>query len=687
MTELVMFQPKRELDAEANLANFVSLARDQLTVFGSDLDFDSDEWDVTDSIVHRAKLTRLRIFFSTHETANTKPYASMSSVFRDFAKAYIRCEQSFRPTKDINGRMTALRCVDKSVRELNISSVVRIDGLALNRAVQIAQERNGPDRAYRIGQQLQRIAKFLDENMLVNVPLQWTSPLKRPSDTEKVGKEFEERRQSKLPSVSELDAVAKAYQLAVLDRDVIVTSIVAIMCATPDRISEVLTLPAQCEHTTRLANGQESYGLRYWPAKGADPMIKWVIPSMVDLMKEAVHRIRDKTESARRLARWYTEHQGQLYLPPELEHHRGRPLGMSVVSEILWGDPTDGKEAANWLKRRGYKVEKNADGEKVVDFGWFESEVIGMLPDSFPVMDKATGLLFRDALCVVHELTMHEGKRTLECSIEAISSQQIGWALGGREDTLKASVFQRLGIDGPDGEKIKINTHKFRHYLNTLAKMGGLDELDIAKWSGRKDVRQNAAYDHFSAKDKLALIRQSVGDSMDMFEVQGWTPNYPSISRDEFANLKITTAHTTEFGYCTHNFTSSPCSQHLDCLNCNELVCVKGDGVREQNIRRMRDETKALLEKAQEAQAQDFYGADRWVEHQMQTLERLDELCNIFNNPAVQNGAVIRLKHLPTVSRLVQAAEKIGIDLSRGKAEALGEVQPIAFQPDSGNPK
>ena len=47
MTELVMFQPKRELDAEANLANFVSLARDQLTVFGSDLDFDSDEWDVT----------------------------------------------------------------------------------------------------------------------------------------------------------------------------------------------------------------------------------------------------------------------------------------------------------------------------------------------------------------------------------------------------------------------------------------------------------------------------------------------------------------------------------------------------------------------------------------------------------------------------------------------------------------
>lgn len=687
MTELVMFQPKRELDAEANLANFVSLARDQLTVFGTTLNFDDDVWDVSETVHLRAMTKRVQVHFCTHETVNKKGYQSMVEPMRSFAKAFLRYEHAYKPTKDIQARVAALRCLEKAVREHEIRAVAGIDALTLNRAIQIAGERNGPDRAYRIGQQLQRIAKFLDENMLVNVPLQWTSPLKRPSDTEKVGKEFEERRQSKLPSVSELDAVAKAYQLAVLDRDVIVTSIVAIMCATPDRISEVLTLPAQCEHTTRLANGQESYGLRYWPAKGADPMIKWVIPSMVDLVKEAVHRIRDKTESARRLARWYTEHQGQLYLPPDLEHHRGCPLGMSVVSEILWGDPTHGKDAANWLKRRGHKVEKNEDGEKVVDFGRFESEIIGMLPDSFPVMDKATGLLFRDALCVVHELTMHEGKRTLECSIEAISHGQISDALGGNKRRSQMSVFQRLGIDGPDGEKIKINTHKFRHYLNTLAKMGGLDELDIAKWSGRKDVRQNAAYDHFSAKDRLALIRQSVGDSMDMFEVQGWTPNYPSISRDEFANLKITTAHTTEFGYCTHNFTSSPCSQHLDCLNCNELVCVKGDGVREQNIRRMRDETKALLEKAQEGQAQDFYGADRWVEHQKQTLERLDELCNIFDNPAVQNGAVIRLKHLPTVSRLVQAAEKIGIDLSRGKAEALGEVQPIAFQPDSGNSK
>lgn len=687
MTELVMFQSKRELHACANLVNFVSLARDQLTVFGRDLNFDDDVWDVSETIYLRGMSKRVLVHFCTHETANKTGYQLMAEPMRSFGKAFLRYQHSFKPTKDIQGRLAALRCLEKAVRELGVLVVARIDALTLNRAIQIVGERNGSERAYRIGQQLNQIAKFLDENKLVNVPLQWTSPLKRPSDTEKVGKEFEERRQSKLPSVSDLDAVAKAYQLAFQDSDVVVTSTVAIMCATPDRISEVLTLPAQCEHTTKLTNGQESYGLRYWPAKGADPMIKWVIPTMVHLVKEAVGRIKEKTESARKLARWYANHPGQLYLPPELEYYRGLPMDMGVVSEILWGDPSDGKEAAAWLRRRGLNLDKNSEGKNVVDFRRFESEIVGMLPRSFPVMDMATGLLFHEALFVIHELAMNEGKRTLRCSIAAINHQHIGDALGGNEARSVVSVFQRLNIDGPGGQRIKINTHKFRHYLNTLAKMGGLDELDIAKWSGRKDVRQNAAYDHFSAKDKLALIRQSVGDSIDMFEVQGWTPNYPSISRDEFANFKITTAHTTEFGYCTHNFTSSPCSQHLDCLNCNELVCVKGDGVREQNIRQMRDETKALLEKAEEGQAQDFYGADRWVEHQKQTLDRLDKLCNIFDNPAVQNGAVIRLKHLPTVSRLVQAAEKIGLDLSRGKSAALGEVQPIAFRPDSSNPK
>lgn len=43
-----------------------------------------------------------------------------------------------------------------------------------------------------------------------------------------------------------------------------------------------------------------------------------------------------------------------------------------------------------------------------------------------------------------------------------------------------------------------------------------------------------------------------------------------------------------------------PCQIHLDCMNCDEQVCIKGDRVREENLRRQREETRQLLVAAEE---------------------------------------------------------------------------------------
>ncbi len=40
MAELVLFQPKAELDAFENLREFIDSCRTELTVFGADLPFD-----------------------------------------------------------------------------------------------------------------------------------------------------------------------------------------------------------------------------------------------------------------------------------------------------------------------------------------------------------------------------------------------------------------------------------------------------------------------------------------------------------------------------------------------------------------------------------------------------------------------------------------------------------------------
>ena len=114
-----------------------------------------------------------------------------------------------------------------------------------------------------------------------------------------------------------------------------------------------------------------------------------------------------------------------------------------------------------------------------------------------------------------------------------------------------------------------------------MIRLGGLSQLDIAKWSGRKDVSQNKVYDHQSDRDIVALVRETVGDELRMFGPLAKMHETAMIPRDEFASLKIQTAHTTEFGYCIHDFSMLPCQIHGDCLNCDEQVCIKGDAYKE----------------------------------------------------------------------------------------------------------
>jgi hypothetical protein len=130
------------------------------------------------------------------------------------------------------------------------------------------------------------------------------------------------------------------------------------------------------------------------------------------------------------------------------------------------------------------------------------------------------------------------------------------------------------------------------------------------------------------------------------------------IPRDEFARLKVPTAHTTEFGYCIHDFSMLPCQIHRDCINCNEQVCIKGDVVREANIRRHRAETQQLLKEARAADESGYAGSNRWVEHQERTLSRLDQLCAILDAPNVPVGAVIQPSGVVPASRLEQAGSQ-----------------------------
>jgi hypothetical protein len=644
MSDVVIFQSKAEWDAAENLRGFIESCRERLTVFGADLVFDKNVWDVTGSVVSMGSgNARNRLVFSTLASVKDAEPRFMAEPYLSFAKAYIRYMQGLRPTKNISVRLAALRSLEAALTESGREpDPVCTDMLVLNRAAQLIGEQYRSSTAYRIGGQLEMLAAFLRENKLTGASVRWRSPLQRPGDSVRVGKEFDQRRQDKLPSEAALNALPKAFRLATKPVDVVTSAVAAILCAAPDRINEVLRLPENCEVRQKIGDdNREVYGLRWWPAKGAEPMIKWIVPSMASVTQDAVKRIREVTKEARRIAAWYEDHPGSVYLGEELGPLRGKEwLSMREVADIVGLGNVSA--ASLWCKRHAVEVVGD-DKRKVVRFRAIEKALLDMLPSGFPILDQENGLKYSEALLVVRINDLHPLRGSYRCMIEPITVDQINTALGGRVQHGFPSMFTRLDFAEPDGSPIKVTTHQFRHYLNTLAQAGGLSQLDIAKWSGRKDIRQNAAYDHVTPDQMLRKIRDAVGDDSQMFGALAEMSKKVLIPRDEFARLRVPTAHTTDFGFCIHDYTMSPCQLHRDCVHCEDLVCVKGDAEKTQRLRLSLEEARDLLGRAEHAVGEGCAGSDRWLTHHQSTVERLSQLCSIMDDPHVPLGAVIQL--------------------------------------------
>jgi hypothetical protein len=644
MSAVIHFASMPDLEPEDNLKGFIDACRNELTLFGKDLDFDSNVWDLTDHVELKARGNKkLRVPFCNFESTGDREFEPMQMPFLLFAKAYFRYMHALRPTKVVAQRVAVLRTVELALRQLGKAPcVLNITTDVLNRAVDINVKSYAESTAYRHGVQLEMLVKFLTDNDITLSRLDWRNPIRRNIDTVKVGKEFEEKRSKKLPSQAALDALPMLYHMVSSPGDRLVMSIVAILLSAPDRINEVLLLPADCEVEQTKSDGGKAYGLRWWPAKGAEPMVKWVIPSMVDVVKQAIKTIKRLTDDARAVARWYEQNPNQIYLSREYSHLRNREyVALSDVGSLVFAGQVSVSAARIWCKRVGVTINKSG-ATTSVRFDDVQRVICSDLPNNFPFLSKELGLKYSDALFVVPANLFHREKSTHMATIESVTTDSINSRLGARSKYHTSSIFSEHEFTEPDGSPIKVTTHQFRHYLNTIAQQGGLSQIDIAKWSGRRDIRQNEAYDHTTTQERIQKIREVLGDDSETFGSLSKLPDTQIISRKEFQNLKVPTVHMTDIGACVHDFSMSPCSYQAACETCSELVCIKGDGFREGRVRQLHQLTLEYLEKAKVAEKDGEYGANRWVEQHQVKLEIYEQMIEIFDNPSIANGAVFR---------------------------------------------
>lgn len=70
------------------------------------------------------------------------------------------------------------------------------------------------------------------------------------------------------------------------------------------------------------------------------------------------------------------------------------------------------------------------------------------------------------------------------------------------------NIFNRNRALGSYPGEIKFNSHQIRHLINTMAQRTTLSEVEIALWSGRKNIHHNDNYNHVSHDELADLSRE-----------------------------------------------------------------------------------------------------------------------------------------------------------------------------------
>lgn len=642
MTGTVLrFVPRAELAAKGNLERFVDECR-RSAVLGAIHQFDRNIWELG---YQKGKSTKVRVVFSTIEAARLakpRPTPALPEPFLAFAKAYLVYMQDRRPAVSQAPRLAALRCLEAALRRLGKESEpTQADIRTFEVAVEIASESATPAVAYRVAGQIEALADIMRELGFVALRGRWAHGLKRPTEYgSRISEQALAARQEKLPSAAAIRALGGIFTLAQGVADTVISAYCALMLCAPERVNEVMRLEHKClvEGETRFAG---KLGIRWPGSKGSEDSVKWLPTHMGPVAREAHARLVAASAAARRVATWYTANPTQLYLHPDAAHLRdAEVVSASELALILWGN-VDHRPAANaWAARHGVPAAMQQGRRALFRMVDVERAVIGMLPETFPLVPGAGRLECQNALAIVLQNELHPSKATYACMFQTVDQVEIYNRLGSRTDV--QSIFDRYQFTEDDGEPIRVTSHEFRHYLNTLAQLGGMSDAEIAIFSGRKDVRQNRAYDHRTTDEVLApVIRAAPPGFMGggLIPLQGRN----LINRSELLASGRPASHTTAYGYCVHDFAAEPCHLHRDCLHCAELECVKGERHREENLRRTRAETEQALARARVALSDEEYGADAWVRHHQGTLDRIDQWLAVLDSPDVPAGSRIRI--------------------------------------------
>lgn len=694
------FASREDLVRATNLADYTQAAKAEAGAFVAD--WSLPYWEGVGYFVKQEHAPRGSLKRNAISTAEW-----LDESFIDFAKAYVVERHLVNPAQSRSGhikRLQALRLLEATLLGLRgDASPLGIDGSILDATASLAKKHLQTGGAYKVGAELQRLASVLVRSGVLPVNCgAWVNPNKQPKNrTISVDAESDRARQQKLPDPAALYALADIFarDLDPTDprahKDIVTTSAVALLMSAPARGQEVFRLPVNLVFEATDKFGKEQMGLRLHASKGFGAYVKWVWSGMAPVAERAISLIQAITEDGRKLARHlenptsrnrFYRHANCPNVPDD------KPLTKDEVCRAL-GLSTSGH--ASGLNSNGLK---RTDGSYTLQTLW-ETFVLPRHAEMHPhfpyvsAADKALGrkggLKYSEALFCLLKHQLHPRAGTSPVTIWMPDLSDLNFDLcGSRTHT---SIFERYGYLAEDGQPLRLTSHQVRHLINTEAQRVGLTDEQIAHWSGRRRVAQNAVYDHRTlderveqARDVVESVQSAVAladyeaDAQNVDRVVGqWVVRVVrkprSLAESDTVQPHLTGLKTL-YGECHHDWSFSPCEGFVNCLDCGEHACIKGAKDSELTLSRLRalhGSVAAEVTKAQST-ALDDVDAQDWLEVQQKHLAKVQELIAIMESALVPTGSVIRTAQGQTPTHIHRALRGLaGKALERDSAPRL----------------
>lgn len=637
MSQVIRFTPKRELSARQNLVAFISLARNDLTLWSdlSGFDWEANRWPTTYKTVR----------FTNYEHSSLPPHVLpgtaqlMHPAFAEVAKAYLRYRHTLNQRKGISREIKALRVIEFALRQdMVVPDITKFGQRHWDIAVSAVESET--TRQLLCNLMMSTLKTLADFFIISSDPRFWRHPYvgRHSYDAINGALATDEAKAKKAPDQDALLAIAEVFSLGSSetqeDIDVMVTCVTGLLLSAPMRIGETLRFRTNCLRDDDDKNGVRQHYLAYWVPKTQEFARKPIPKTMAEVTITAIQRLTKITEEGRALARYLETNPSKFYrhancpaVPDDQELTNEQVVqalgynGRNSCQEFI-------KRHTGSMSLKGFTL--NTLWQMVLAEN---REINPHFPyQEAPESSTNPPLKMSESLLCFRRFQLSTRCTTNPVLLAPFDSGAYGKRLStGSERAKSMNFFTRNGY-----KTLKLKSHSVRHLLNRLARNSGISLEFLTEWSNRATIRQSLTYIHDNPV-KAALKGAALFET-----IQEQEPKRP-VTTEEAALYGQGPFHRSRYGICRRSWRAGPCNKFADCLNCSELLMCKGDKLAAEIIKTDRDSLVQTYTAAQQAIINGERAASRWTEKAAPQIERLDQLLTILNDPSIPDGSPIEI--------------------------------------------